>query len=253
MNILDVKNLTLSFGGIRAVNDLSFGIKRGEIFSLIGPNGAGKTTVFNLITGVYRPGEGGISLDNSLLTGRKPYTITRAGVARTFQNIRLFPQMTAMENILVGRHCRMKTGVLGSIFRTTSCRREETESRARAMELLEFVGLREKGNELAKNLSYGQQRKLEIGRALASEPRLLLLDEPAAGMNPSETRKLADLLERIRAKEVTQLVIEHDMKLVMSISDRILVMNFGEKIAEGRPEEIRNSPRVIEAYLGREQ
>lgn len=253
MNILEVKNLTLSFGGITAVKDLSFEVREGEIFSIIGPNGAGKSTVFNLLTGIYRPKSGKVQLKERVLSGLKPHRITGAGVARTFQNIRLFPQMTALENVLVGRHCRTHAGAGAAVFRTPLFQKEEKEGKEKAFQLLKFVGLKGKENEPAKNLSYGQQRKLEIARALASEPRLLLLDEPAAGLNTSETGELAVLLENIRQKNITQLVIEHDMKLIMSISHRILVMNYGEKIALGSPEEVRAHPAVIEAYLGRSQ
>jgi branched-chain amino acid transport system ATP-binding protein len=256
--VLDITSLTMSFGGLRAVDKVDLDVKDGEIVALIGPNGAGKTTFFNCVTGLYPPDSGDIDLipkgrEPVRLNGMKPNRITARGMARTFQNIRLFQNMTALENIMVGRHCRTQAGVLGAIFRGPRTRREEREIATSSYTLLHNVGLGDFVNEHAKNLPYGAQRRLEIARALATDPFLLLLDEPAAGMNPQETEELMELIETIRKSGVSILLIEHDMKLIMKISDRILVLDHGLKIAEGNPEEIRNNPSVIEAYLGSSQ
>jgi len=256
--VLDITSLTMSFGGLRAVDKVDLDVKDGEIVALIGPNGAGKTTFFNCITGMYAPDSGDIDLirpgrNPERLNGMKPNRITSRGMARTFQNIRLFHNMTALENIMVGRHCRTHAGVLGAIFRGPRTRREEREIATSSYTLLHNVGLGDFVNEHAKNLPYGAQRRLEIARALATDPFLLLLDEPAAGMNPQETEELMALIETIRKSGVSILLIEHDMKLIMKISDRILVLDHGLKIAEGSPEEIRSNQSVIEAYLGSSQ
>jgi branched-chain amino acid transport system ATP-binding protein len=248
--VLNVENLTLKFGGLTALDDVSFDIKEGEILGLIGPNGAGKTTCFNAITGVYQPTSGRISFLGTSLGRQKRYQITRLGIARTFQNIRLFKTMTALENVLVGTDVHARTGVLRALIKTPLQRREETESHDRALELLAFMGLRRKADELAANLSYGDQRRLEIARAMATNPKLLCLDEPAAGFNPAEKQKLMDLIRKVRDQGFTVLLIEHDMKLVMGVTDRIVVLEFGRKIAEGTPAEIRDNPAVIAAYLG---
>lgn len=253
--ILDVTGLSMHFGGIRAVDQVDLDINAGEIVALIGPNGAGKTTFFNCLTGIYDPTAGDIMLKSSdkgpaRLNGLKPNKVTEKGVARTFQNIRLFQNMTVLENVMIGRHCRTSSFIAGAIFRTKHNRKEEHEIFEHSYEILEKVGLADSVNELAKNLSYGEQRRLEIGRALATDPFLLLLDEPAAGMNPQETIELDGLISRIRDDGLAILLIEHDMKLVMSISDRIFVMDYGKKIAQGTPEEVRSNPAVIKAYLG---
>lgn len=256
--VLDIVALTMSFGGLKAVDSVDLDVREGEIVALIGPNGAGKTTFFNCITGIYPPVSGDIFLmppnrKIERLNGMKPNKITSRGMARTFQNIRLFQNMTSLENIMVGRHCRTRAGVLGAIFRGPLTRKEEREIVSSSYTLLHNVGLGEFVNEHAKNLPYGAQRRLEIARALATDPFLLLLDEPAAGMNPQETEKLMELIETIRKSGVSILLIEHDMKLIMKISDRILVLDHGLKIAEGSPEEIRSNQSVIEAYLGSSQ
>ncbi|WP_136799262.1 MULTISPECIES: ABC transporter ATP-binding protein [Desulfosediminicola] len=254
--ILKVTGLTMDFGGIRALNKLDLDVHSGEIVALIGPNGAGKTTFFNCVTGIYMPTAGDVMLTppgagkSTSLKGLKPNYVTKKGLARTFQNIRLFPKMTVLENVMIGRHCRTKAFILGAIFRGPATRREEQEIMEMSYSLLEKIGLAEFANERADNLSYGAQRRLEIARALATEPLLLLLDEPAAGMNPQETQELIDLIREISSDGQAILLIEHDMKLVMTLSDRIFVMDYGKKIAEGKPEEIRTNPDVIKAYLG---
>ena len=254
--ILTVTNLTMDFGGIRALNQLDLDVRSGEIVSLIGPNGAGKTTFFNCVTGIYTPTGGEVLLHTAQagkqirLNGLKPNKVTEKGLARTFQNIRLFAKMTVLENVMIGRHCRTKAFIFGAILRNQATRQEEKEIAEQSYALLEKVGLDQFANEFAENLSYGAQRRLEIARALATEPMLLLLDEPAAGMNPQETQELVDLIHEIAAENQSILLIEHDMKLVMNLSDRIFVMDYGRKIAEGTPAEIRVNPAVIKAYLG---
>ncbi|HEB50824.1 MAG TPA: ABC transporter ATP-binding protein [Desulfobulbus sp.] len=253
--LLEVKGLSMDFGGIRALDHLDLRVNQGEIVALIGPNGAGKTTFFNCLTGLYRPTAGELLLTppggrTKRLGGLKPNLVTRQGLARTFQNIRLFPNMTVLENVMIGRHCRTRAKVLGAIFRDRRTRKEEKEIVAASLSILKELGLSDVINEFAKNLPYGAQRRLEIARALATDPLILLLDEPAAGMNPQETRELDELICRIRDKGLSILLIEHDMKLVMSLSDHIFVMDYGRKIAEGTPDEIRTDPAVIKAYLG---
>lgn len=254
--ILEVSGMTMDFGGIRALDRLDIKVYSGEIAALIGPNGAGKTTFFNCLTGIYTPTKGNIILnprDGSKairLNGMLPDKVTEKGLARTFQNIRLFGNMTVLENVMIGRHCRTKAFIAGAIFRTPRTRREEREIAQYSYTILERIGLAQYVDELAKNLPYGAQRRLEIGRALATEPSLLLLDEPAAGMNPQETQELNNLIKIISKDGLAILLIEHDMKLVMSLSDRIYVVDYGKKIAEGNPEEIASNPEVIKAYLG---
>ena len=251
MAMLEVTSLGISFGGLRAVDELSMKIEKGGLVGLIGPNGAGKTTAFNMLTGVYRPTDGGIRLDGQNLIGKKPHEICKLGVARTFQNIRLFPTMTVLENVMIGRHCRTSAGIAGAVFQDSRTKAEEQATIDRSYELLREVGLNMHYQDEARNLSYGAQRRLEIARALATDPAVLLLDEPAAGMNPQETLELKSLILHLRKEfDLSILLIEHDMGMVMSLSDRIYVMEYGSRIAMGTPQEVRENPRVIKAYLG---